>query len=74
MQNVHKHESSLYPKCTHPDIISRDSPKWLQPGKYTKSTGIQLWGKSYIYGYILYDFINGAIIEFSLKVHMYWTK
>lgn len=34
MQNVHKHESSLYPKCTHPDIISRDSPKWLQPGSY----------------------------------------
>lgn len=32
LQNVHEHEDPLFPKCLHPDRISRDPSKWLQPG------------------------------------------
>ncbi|XP_041939471.1 uncharacterized protein LOC121700526 isoform X1 [Alosa sapidissima] len=32
LQNVHVHEDPLFPKCLHPDHVSRDPSKWLQPG------------------------------------------
>ncbi|XP_041951764.1 uncharacterized protein LOC121711937 isoform X2 [Alosa sapidissima] len=32
LQNVHVHEDPLFPKCLHPDRVSRDPNKWLQPG------------------------------------------
>ncbi|XP_022066518.2 uncharacterized protein LOC110962796 isoform X2 [Acanthochromis polyacanthus] len=32
LQNVHKHEDPLFPRCTHPDRVSRDPNKWFQPG------------------------------------------
>ncbi len=32
IQNVHVHENPLFPKCEHPDRVSRDQKKWLQPG------------------------------------------
>ncbi|XP_039518795.1 uncharacterized protein LOC120473159 isoform X2 [Pimephales promelas] len=32
IQNVHVHENPLYPKCEHPDRVSRDRKKWFQSG------------------------------------------
>ncbi|XP_059378644.1 uncharacterized protein LOC132114511 isoform X1 [Carassius carassius] len=32
IQNVHVHENHLFPKCEHPDKVSRDPKKWIQPG------------------------------------------
>ncbi|KAF4097383.1 hypothetical protein G5714_021391 [Onychostoma macrolepis] len=32
IQNVHVHEKPLFPKCEHPDRVSRDQKKWFQPG------------------------------------------
>ncbi|XP_052402604.1 uncharacterized protein LOC127949408 isoform X2 [Carassius gibelio] len=32
IQNVHLHENHLFPKCEHPDKVSRDPKKWFQPG------------------------------------------
>ncbi|XP_039678178.1 uncharacterized protein LOC120572797 isoform X4 [Perca fluviatilis] len=32
IQNVHLHENPLFPKCQHPDRVSRDPSKWFQPG------------------------------------------
>ncbi len=32
IQNVHVHENPLFTKCEHPDRVSRDQKKWLQPG------------------------------------------
>ncbi|XP_026063533.1 uncharacterized protein LOC113046778 isoform X3 [Carassius auratus] len=32
IQNVHVHENHLFPKCEHPDKVSRDPKKWFQPG------------------------------------------
>ncbi|XP_059355164.1 uncharacterized protein LOC132092789 isoform X2 [Carassius carassius] len=32
IQNVHVHENHLFPKCEHPDKVSRDLKKWIQPG------------------------------------------
>ncbi len=32
IQNVHVHENPLFPKCEHPDRVSRDQKKWFQPG------------------------------------------
>ncbi|XP_031165171.1 uncharacterized protein LOC116056894 isoform X2 [Sander lucioperca] len=32
IQNVHLHENPLFPKCQHPDRVSRDPSKWFKPG------------------------------------------
>ncbi|XP_067269187.1 uncharacterized protein [Pseudorasbora parva] len=32
IQNVHVHDNHLFPKCEHPDKVSRDPTKWFQPG------------------------------------------
>ncbi|CAM4598848.1 unnamed protein product [Leuciscus chuanchicus] len=32
IQNVHVHENPLFPKCEHPDRVSRDQKKWFQSG------------------------------------------
>ncbi|TDH00595.1 hypothetical protein EPR50_G00190160 [Perca flavescens] len=32
IQNVHKHENPIFPKCEHLDRVSRDPAKWFQPG------------------------------------------
>lgn len=32
MQNVHTHDDPLFPKCAHPDRVTRDPSKWLTPG------------------------------------------
>ncbi|XP_008298193.1 uncharacterized protein LOC103370809 isoform X2 [Stegastes partitus] len=32
LQNVHTHDDPLFPKCAHPDRVSRDPNKWFQPG------------------------------------------
>lgn len=34
IQNVHTHEDPLFPKCAHPDQITRDPSKWFKPGYY----------------------------------------
>ncbi|CAJ1081064.1 uncharacterized protein LOC117830406 isoform X1 [Xyrichtys novacula] len=35
MQNIHKHDDPLFPKCAHADGLSADTSKWLQPGSNT---------------------------------------
>lgn len=32
IQGVHKHDNPLFPKCAHPDKVSRDPKKQFQPG------------------------------------------
>ncbi|XP_056624390.1 uncharacterized protein LOC130437186 isoform X2 [Triplophysa dalaica] len=32
IQNIHIHDNSLFPKCEHPDRVSKDPKKWFQPG------------------------------------------
>ncbi|XP_031141020.1 uncharacterized protein LOC116039964 [Sander lucioperca] len=32
IQNVHLDENPLFPKCQHPDRVSRDPSKWFKPG------------------------------------------
>ncbi|XP_049428542.1 uncharacterized protein LOC125886398 [Epinephelus fuscoguttatus] len=32
IQNVHVHEDPIFPKCEHPDRVSKDPKKWFQPG------------------------------------------
>ncbi|XP_078142320.1 uncharacterized protein LOC139930535 [Centroberyx gerrardi] len=32
VQDIHTHEDPLFPKCQHPDRISRDRSKWIKPG------------------------------------------
>ncbi|XP_067282054.1 uncharacterized protein [Pseudorasbora parva] len=32
IQNIHIHENPVFPKCAHPDKVSRDPKKWFQPG------------------------------------------
>ncbi|XP_051510706.1 uncharacterized protein LOC127415798 isoform X2 [Myxocyprinus asiaticus] len=32
LQNVHVHEDPIFPKCAHPDRVSRDPKKWFQRG------------------------------------------
>nr|XP_021331120.1 uncharacterized protein LOC110439428 isoform X1 [Danio rerio] len=32
IQNIHVHNNPLFPKCEHPDVLSRDRKKWFQPG------------------------------------------
>ncbi|KAI7810856.1 uncharacterized protein LOC130552890 isoform X2 [Triplophysa rosa] len=31
IQNIHVHDNPLFPKCEHPDRVSRDPKKWFQP-------------------------------------------
>ncbi|KAA8583025.1 hypothetical protein FQN60_015571, partial [Etheostoma spectabile] len=31
IQNVHKHENPIFPKCEHPDRVLRDPTKWFLP-------------------------------------------
>ncbi|KAK7925161.1 hypothetical protein WMY93_007471 [Mugilogobius chulae] len=32
IQNVHTHDDPEFPKCAHPDRVSKDPSKWFQPG------------------------------------------
>ncbi|KAK7879222.1 hypothetical protein WMY93_033994, partial [Mugilogobius chulae] len=32
IQNVHTHDDPEFPKCAHPEKVSRDPSKWFQPG------------------------------------------
>ncbi|XP_016361867.1 uncharacterized protein LOC107703658 [Sinocyclocheilus anshuiensis] len=32
IQNIHIHQNPEFPKCAHPDKVSRDPKKWFQPG------------------------------------------
>ncbi|KAI7799173.1 uncharacterized protein LOC130567092 [Triplophysa rosa] len=32
IQNVHTHDDPLFPKCAHPERVSRDTSKWFRPG------------------------------------------
>ncbi|KAK7884024.1 hypothetical protein WMY93_027147 [Mugilogobius chulae] len=32
IQNVHTHPDPEFPRCAHPDRVSRDPSKWFQPG------------------------------------------
>uniref|UniRef100_UPI0037E89549 uncharacterized protein n=1 Tax=Semicossyphus pulcher TaxID=241346 RepID=UPI0037E89549 len=32
LQNIHKHDDPLFPKCAHPDIDPSHPRKWFQPG------------------------------------------
>ncbi|XDV52485.1 hypothetical protein PO909_021212 [Leuciscus waleckii] len=32
IQNVHINDDPLFPRCAHPDRVSRDPSKWLKPG------------------------------------------
>ncbi|KAK7916425.1 hypothetical protein WMY93_012186 [Mugilogobius chulae] len=32
IQNVHTHDDREFPKCAHPDRVSKDPSKWFQPG------------------------------------------
>ncbi|XP_026130139.1 uncharacterized protein LOC113110263 [Carassius auratus] len=31
IQNVHVHDSPIFPKCAHPDHVSKNAAKWFQP-------------------------------------------
>ncbi|XP_043119678.1 uncharacterized protein LOC122362317 [Puntigrus tetrazona] len=32
IQNIHIHKNPEFPKCAHPDQVSRDPKRWFQPG------------------------------------------